>query len=178
MDRQQILAARNNPQMQEMAVRWYANKNASSLQRAGVPVNDTTIALSHFLGVGGAISVLRANPNTPLEQILPPNVIAANGNVLRGKTAGQLIDNYSRRYGTESSFSGGATPAPNTPSNGQELNTRGTSAEAETQRLRRQQNVLQTSPQSNPNPASQSSQRELISASNEVPLRNRLLELA
>jgi hypothetical protein len=135
MNQQQILAARDNPQLQEVAVRWYANRNATSLSRAGVPVNDTTIALSHFLGVGGAISVLRADPNTPLDQILSSSAIAANASVLSGKTAGQLLTLYSQRYGVGSTFSGTGQRVSSTPQTGSAMAESSTATEAE--RMRR-----------------------------------------
>lgn len=177
MDRQQILASRNNPQLQEQAVRWYASSNASTLSRAGLPVNDATVALSHFLGVGGAMSVLRSDPNTPLEQILTAGTIAANPNVLRGRTAGQLVAMYAQRYGVGSSFAGGASQIPGTPAAGQDLVRRGTDADAETQRIRRQRMAQPLQQQSPPSmmPTQQQNDREEQQA--EVPLRQRLLGL-
>ena len=111
MSREQILAARVNPQLQEQAARWYAQRNAATLQGAGLPVNDATIALSHALGAGGATAVLRADPNTPLAQVLGERVMQANP-TWRGMTAGQFSQMMQRRYGAGSTFAGGdAAPA-------------------------------------------------------------------
>lgn len=177
MDRQQILAARNNPQLQEQAVRWYASRNASSLSRAGLPVNDATVALSHFLGVGGAISVLRSNPNTPLEQILTASAIASNPTVLRGRTAGQLVAMFAQRYGVGSSFAGGASQVPGAPGAGQDLVRRGTDAEAETQRIRRQRITPPAQQQQSPPTMPMQQRNDRREQWVEVPLRQRLLGL-
>lgn len=57
------------PSLANEAIDWYANKNAGALQSAGFKANDANLYLAHFLGPGGAKSVLGANPATPLDQI-------------------------------------------------------------------------------------------------------------
>jgi tape measure domain-containing protein len=51
------------------ATNWYGNKNAATLTKNGFQANDANTYMAHFLGAGGAMSVLRADPSTPLDQI-------------------------------------------------------------------------------------------------------------
>ncbi|MCK1543427.1 tape measure protein [Bradyrhizobium sp. 179] len=60
---------RKDPGMVSQAIDWYGNKNAGVLSRNGFQANDANTYLAHFLGAGGALSVLRADPSTPLDQI-------------------------------------------------------------------------------------------------------------
>ncbi len=95
----QILALRSDPKLNVEAATAYAQQNADTLQQAGLPVNRATVAMAHKLGPDGAQAVLSANPDTPLAQVLPANVIGANPQ-LRGKTAGQYAQNLSAQFGT------------------------------------------------------------------------------
>jgi hypothetical protein len=45
----------------------YANQNQAILSKAGVPVTPGTTYLAHFAGPGGAVKVLQADPNAPVE---------------------------------------------------------------------------------------------------------------
>jgi tape measure domain-containing protein len=58
-----------DPKYARDAVDWYGNKNAATLSKNGYQANDANTYLAHFLGAGGAMSVLGANPSTPLDQI-------------------------------------------------------------------------------------------------------------
>lgn len=46
--------------------------------------------LAHFLGVGDAKDLFRADPDTPVSKLVSPDVIKANPNILTGKNAGQV----------------------------------------------------------------------------------------
>lgn len=83
----QVLALRANPQLARQVTIGYAQKNAEVLQNAGMPVTTGTLALAHRLGPDGALKILQSPADTPLAQILPANVIAANPD-MRGQTAG------------------------------------------------------------------------------------------
>jgi hypothetical protein len=104
--RQTALAARTDPNMSARATQWYARQNAAALQAAGIPVNDATLALAHQFDGPVAARLLSAPPNTPVEQVVGPAAVAANPAQLRGKTAGDVVASFARRYG------GGAAPAP------------------------------------------------------------------
>jgi CheY-like chemotaxis protein len=58
-----------DPTYASQAIDWYGNKNAGILNKNGYQANDANVYLAHFLGAGGAMSVLGANPSTPLDQI-------------------------------------------------------------------------------------------------------------
>lgn len=74
------------------ATAWYAGKNADVFQKTGIPVNDWTLRLGHFLDGPVAAKVISANPNTPIEQLVGKDAIASNPEVLGGgKTAGQVV---------------------------------------------------------------------------------------
>lgn len=81
---------RTNPELNERLMQRLTADNAASLEKAGVPVNAPTAYLAHFLGANGAVKLLRADANTPVEQILDKKQINANASILRGKTAGQV----------------------------------------------------------------------------------------
>jgi hypothetical protein len=92
LSREGILALRNNAQVSFDLIKAYARENAAVLQKAGVSVTEANLQLAHFLGPGGAIDVLKAAPGTPVNQVLPQNVIAANQSVLGGnKTVDDVI---------------------------------------------------------------------------------------
>jgi hypothetical protein len=64
----------------------------------GLPANDQTASLAHFLGPKGAASVLKASNDAPLSSVLPSTVLSAN-KFLRGKTVGDLLDWAADRIG-------------------------------------------------------------------------------
>lgn len=99
LGREGILALRKDAQISKDMVELYIKENAASLKAAGVAINDTNLYLAHFLGAGGAAKVLKADPNTPVSQILGADQIAANKKVLEGKTASQVIDFAGRSIG-------------------------------------------------------------------------------
>lgn len=94
-----ILALRSNPAIAAQMTSAYAQANAQKLRQANLPVNGATIAMAHRLGPQGAQAVLQAQANTPLSQILPPDVIQANPQYAK-MTAGQLGEQLAQRYGT------------------------------------------------------------------------------
>ncbi len=106
MDRQQILAARTNPQLSDTAAQWYADQNRSALQSRGVEATPAALGVAHYLGPGAAAAVLSADPSTPvadaLGTALSPNQVqsylAANPTLAR-QTAGGLVGQYQRRFG-------------------------------------------------------------------------------
>lgn len=87
-----ILALRENAELSRKMVELYAAENAKVLQDAGVAVNEAAVYLAHFLGPGGALKVLTANPNQSLADLLSSEAIDANQSVLGGdRTAADLI---------------------------------------------------------------------------------------
>jgi hypothetical protein len=68
----------------------FTRENKNALSRANIDPTPGNTRLAHFLGAGGAVNVLKADPNTPVESLISPDAIQANPTVLKGKTAGQV----------------------------------------------------------------------------------------
>jgi hypothetical protein len=68
-------------------------QNQQALVQAGFAPTAGNTYLAHFLGSGGARAVLRADPNTPISQLVSREAIAANPTILGapGVTAGQIV---------------------------------------------------------------------------------------
>ncbi|OHC95542.1 MAG: hypothetical protein A2792_03360 [Sphingomonadales bacterium RIFCSPHIGHO2_01_FULL_65_20] len=76
---------------QRARARSLTEKNAAAVRSVGAPLTDGNLYLAHFLGQGGAKSVLRAPPNTPVSEVLSADQINANPSILKGKTVGDVI---------------------------------------------------------------------------------------
>jgi len=88
--RRELLQMKFNPELNyEMTVE-FTKQNAKELESAGLPVDEGTLYLAHFLGFNGAKTALRSGSSTPLSRILPANVIRANP-FLRGRDAGWVV---------------------------------------------------------------------------------------
>lgn len=108
MDREQILAARTNPELSAQATQWNARRNGEVLQNANLPVNDATLGMAHMFGPQGARRILESRSDARIEDIVTPDVLRANPN-LAGRTAGDLAQDFARRY----------APPPMTPAQAQ-----------------------------------------------------------
>lgn len=93
-----ILAKRADPALQEQLVDDLIADNTAALRRLGAPATDGNLYLMHFAGQGGAAKILRAAPDTPIEQLLSKAAIDANP-FLRGKSAGDVIEWAHARMG-------------------------------------------------------------------------------
>jgi hypothetical protein len=103
-----IWAQRTNPELQERLMVKLTQDNSARLEKAGLPANDATLYLAHFLGSGGATKLLRADANTPVDRILGQDQINANPTVLRGKTVGQVAQWAAGKMGGAAPATGGA----------------------------------------------------------------------
>lgn len=98
MSRESILALRKDADISRAMIESYARENADSLRKAGVAVNMTSLHLAHFLGPQGAATILNADPNTKIRDLLSPKARLANPEVLGGgATAGSVIAYAQRR---------------------------------------------------------------------------------
>lgn len=87
-----ILNLRSNPEVARQVTAGRAEDNAKSLTSDGIPVNDTTLYLAHFLGTAGAKALLTAKIGTPVQAIpMLRKAIKANPSVLKGKRAEQVL---------------------------------------------------------------------------------------
>jgi GNAT superfamily N-acetyltransferase len=105
----QILAKRLDGATQDRVMETLTRDNVEAVERAGAEATDGNVYLAHFLGQGGAASVLRADPNTPVSELLTPAQINANKSILQGKTAGDVIAWAARKMGVAAPTPGQAT---------------------------------------------------------------------
>lgn len=117
-----LLALKNNPQLAALPENIalakdmtgaYSADNQAHLQRNGLPVTPGTTYLAHFAGPGGAVKVLSADPNAPVESILGAAAVKANP-FLQGMTAQGLQAWAAKKMGTAAPVAG-AQPKPAAP---------------------------------------------------------------
>ncbi|MHC2867991.1 hypothetical protein ACVIYH_009124 [Bradyrhizobium diazoefficiens] len=101
-----LLALKTDPQLSREMTEAYANQNQTILSKAGVPVTPGTTYLAHFAGPGGAVKVLQADPNAPVEAVLGAAAVKANP-FLRGMTVSGLQAWADKKMG-------GSSPQPQT----------------------------------------------------------------
>jgi hypothetical protein len=101
-----LLALKSDPQLSREMTEAYANQNQAILSKAGVPVTPGSTYLAHFAGPGGAVKVLQADPNAPVESVLGEAAVKANP-FLRGMTASALQAWADKKMG-------GSSPQPQT----------------------------------------------------------------
>lgn len=82
---QELLALKTDPQLSREMTEAYANQNQAILTKNGLPVTPGSTYLAHFAGPGGAVKVLQADPNAPVESVLGTAAVKANP-FLRGMT--------------------------------------------------------------------------------------------
>lgn len=97
----QILAMRKDPDIADRAIMAYAQDNSKLLGANGLPVNAATVGMAHGFGPGGAMALLRADPNAQVSAVLPKAVIQANPD-LAGKTVAQVQAQFQSRFGGQS----------------------------------------------------------------------------
>jgi hypothetical protein len=104
----QIAGKRRDPQLNDVLVNDLLEDNARTLRSIGAGVNPGNLYLAHFAGPAMAKALLRAAPGESAEAIWrrvdPRNAAAAianNGNVIKGKTASQVIQWAHGRMGGE-----------------------------------------------------------------------------
>jgi len=69
---------RLDPDQQERAIRAFTRDNAQTLQRNGISPTNGNLYAAHFLGAGGAVSVLGASDDALVSSIVSADVIEAN----------------------------------------------------------------------------------------------------
>lgn len=97
--KQDALAAKLDPVKQEALMRDLTADNAAALQRAGMPVNEGTLYLAHFLGSRDAVKVMRADPARGVDGLVDADSVAANRSILAGKSASQVVQWAQRKMG-------------------------------------------------------------------------------
>ena len=122
----QVLQMRGMPGVSDAMTGALAQQNAPGLVSAGFKPTADNLYLAHHFGTGGATSMLRADPATPLsDEMLGKGVMAANPD-LAGLTAGGYRANNTMRWGTAPVQLGPAPTSGRVP-----LDPIGTSRQAE-----------------------------------------------
>ncbi|MGO4449735.1 peptidoglycan DD-metalloendopeptidase family protein [Phyllobacterium sp. TAF24] len=103
----ELLALKSDPTLATEMVMNLANENEATLKASGIAGTAGNLYLAHFLGGGGAVSVLSASPDTQLSSLLDTSVFGANP-FLYGKTAGWIVEWSNRKM----SGQGGAQASP------------------------------------------------------------------
>lgn len=99
--RDQIVSMKTDPQFAGVAkslTNAYAAENSEALTNNGNPATPGNVYLAHFAGPNGANAVLKADPNTPVSQVLGQKVVDANP-FLANMTTGQLQQWAANRVG-------------------------------------------------------------------------------
>lgn len=109
----EILELRTDPNLSIEMTGNLARENASYLEARGLPVNDTSLYMAHFLGAGDAAKVLSASPTTPISGLVQEKSITANQSILGGdKTVGDLTNWASTKMAAAPTFTVAADMAP------------------------------------------------------------------
>ena len=110
----EILALRgaklpDGTQIEDALEQRFRADNIASLTSAGIQPTPGNTYLAHFLGAGGARSVLGADPSTPVSQLLDPRAIAANKSILANKTAGEVAAWAEGKFANQPGFAASMT---------------------------------------------------------------------
>lgn len=85
--RAQILELRFDP---KIAIELGARFTEDNQRVIGMNCTGGDLYLAHFLGTADAKDLFRANPETPVSQLVTASVINANKSIMLGKSAGQV----------------------------------------------------------------------------------------
>lgn len=108
--KQEVLELRTDPELSTEMATNLARENADYLESRGLPVNEGSLYLSHFLGAGTAANVLRASPDTPINELVGEKAIEANKTILGGdRTASDITSWASNKMFANAPAAGAAT---------------------------------------------------------------------
>ena len=80
----EILALRDDGNINAYMTAMYARDNHAALSGAGLPAGPGELYLAHFMGTTGATRALRAPLDTPISRLMTPKEISANASVRFG----------------------------------------------------------------------------------------------
>ena len=109
----EVLELRTDPNLSIEMTGRLAQENASFLESRGLPVNESTLYMAHFLGPFDAAKVLSASPDTRLSDLVNEKSIAKNQSILGGdKTVADLNKWASTKMASAPTFTVAADMAP------------------------------------------------------------------
>ncbi len=98
---------RMDPRANTIATALYAKENAQGLQKMlGRAPTNAEVYMAHNVGLGGARSLLRADPNVQVSKVLDRGVYGPNPKFFSGGrvTVGEALRRYRKDIGTEAFF--------------------------------------------------------------------------
>lgn len=101
---------RTSRSQQERAIRAFTADNAAVLEKNGLPQTEANLYLAHFMGVGGAVEMLKANPNASAADLFS-EAAKANPTIFFNKTGQPRTVEQVIALQTKG-FSGAGGPAP------------------------------------------------------------------
>jgi hypothetical protein len=93
------LKLKRDPDISRQMTGHYLDENRQQLQQAGLSVTAGNLYLAHFLGPGGARSLLSASDDAAAASVLGADQVAANQSILAGKTVGEVKAWADRKMG-------------------------------------------------------------------------------
>ena len=91
-DEKKLLEYRRDPQMSAYFADVLTRDNAANMEKRGIKITRDGLYIAHFLGVGEAIKVLKAQPNQDITKVVSERSRKNNPNVFKNvKTTGDLI---------------------------------------------------------------------------------------
>ena len=112
----EVLALRTDPDLSTEMAGYLARENADYLESRGLPVNEGSLYLSHFLGSSAAADVLKAAPDTPISSLVGESAIKANQSVLGGDRTAADVAQWASNKMFASAAAPGAVQASGAPS--------------------------------------------------------------
>ena len=106
-----LIGLKTDPQLSREMTEAYAKQNGEFLAKNGQSVTPGSTYLAHFAGPQGAVNILKADPNAPVEGILDASAIKSNS-FLKGMTAQGLQAWAARKVGTSAPVAGVQNSAP------------------------------------------------------------------
>lgn len=103
--RAELIEMKSDAGLSREMTKMYAQENTYILQAAGFQASAGNVYLAHFLGPGGAKSILGAGDAASASAVLPSSVIAANP-FLRGMSVADIKAWAARKMGGEAGGSG------------------------------------------------------------------------
>ena len=106
-------AADATPAQQTAALEKLTATNASALQTAGLPVNDTNLYVAHNLGPTGGAALLKANPNADARTVVGETAARNNPTFFKGRpTVATVLGRYQANVAQDISDTVPRAPAP------------------------------------------------------------------
>ena len=105
-------ADRFKPMAQEKAIRAFTDDNIKALKKAGIEIKAEHVYMAHFLGRQGGVSFLKANLNDEAREHVSPEAVAANASIFKeGRTVGQVVGLFAKKFAGMHIGSGGPVPS-------------------------------------------------------------------